>query len=330
VINTRAFIVEVNGVYYLFASGHWYRANDLGGTWQLAWDVPPSVADVKDTLAASHQVDLMAPKTNAVTSTPTIYVSTERAELIQSDGAANLVPVEGTDLVEMKNSDNAVFLYLDDQHYYVLISGRWFRADSLNGPWTFVPYEKLPPDFARIPDNDPKANVLASVKGTPQAEESVIADSIPQTATVNRTETKDMEASYDGDPQFQNIEGTPLSYAVNCPTPVIQVNPGAFYGVENGIWFTAPSAFGPWFVAVRVPAVIYSIPPSCPIHAQRQRGGVFLLSRMTFQSDAQVHGVRRKTLQVFFKFGDFLIQLFAKQFVPVQVFGNYVPGKFHK
>src|SRR6185503_3849105 len=73
------------------------------------------------------------------------------------------------------------------------------------------------------------------------------------------------EVRYDGAPQFQPIEGTPLSYAVNTPTPVIQVDPNTYYSVENGVWFVSTSPGGPWVVATSVPAVIYSIPPSSPL-----------------------------------------------------------------
>jgi hypothetical protein len=39
-----------------------------------------------------------------------------------------------------------------------------------------------------------------------------------------------------------------------------------WYGVENGVWFTASSAQGPWVVATSIPAAIYSIPPSSPLY----------------------------------------------------------------
>ena len=41
------------------------------------------------------------------------------------------------------------------------------------------------------------------------------------------------------------IEGTQLQYAVNSPTPVIQVSPQAYYAVENGVWFMATVPAGP-------------------------------------------------------------------------------------
>ena len=42
----------------------------------------------------------------------------------------------------------------------------------------------------RFPLYSPKADVLVSVPGTPQAKEAVIANSIPQTATITRTAAK--------------------------------------------------------------------------------------------------------------------------------------------
>ena len=104
-----------------------------------------------------------------------------------------------------------------------------------------------------------------SVPGTPEAEETVIANSIPQTSTVKRSEAK-LETAYDGDPLFEPIAGTPLQYAVNSPAPVIRVDAGSYYSVQNGVWFAGPSPAGPWSAATNVPAVIYSIPPSSPLY----------------------------------------------------------------
>ena len=53
------------------------------------------------------------------------------------------------------------------------------------------------------------------------------------------------------------------------PTPrrrCIQVSPTSWYAVENGVWFTAAAPAGPWAVATSVPSVIYTIPPSSPVH----------------------------------------------------------------
>ena len=36
--------------------------------------------------------------------------------------------------------------------------------------------------------------------------------------------------------------------------------------MQDAVWFTAPAAGGPWAVATSVPSVIYTIPPSSPLH----------------------------------------------------------------
>jgi len=107
--------------------------------------------------------------------------------------------------------------------------------------------------------------VRAAVPGTPQAQEAVIENSVPQVAAVKRSAAT-LEITYDGSPQFRPIEGTPLQYAVNAPIPVIEVDPSAYYALDNGVWFVSNSAFGAWSAATWVPPVIYSIPRSSPLH----------------------------------------------------------------
>ena len=73
--------------------------------------------------------------------------------------------------------------------------------------------------------------------GTPQAQEAVIANSIPQTATVTRAARRTFTATYDGPPQWRPIAGTPLTYAANAPTPIIRVDAKTYYALYNGVWF---------------------------------------------------------------------------------------------
>ena len=265
VINSQALILKIGVEYYLSAYDQWYQAVDLNGPWTLSTDPPQVLESAKQAAVASQTVDLMPPGTNSVGILPNIFVSTVPAELIQTEGPPNLVPIDGTDLMEVRNSDNALFFYDLNQLFYVLISGRWFDASSLQGPWGYVPYYELPKDFAKIPPTHPKGNVLVSVPGTPEADEAVVANAIPQTATVQRNEAK-LELTYDGAPQFLPIVGTPLLYAKNTAVPVIEVDPHTYYSVQNGVWFVATSPTGPWSVATSVPAVIYSIPVSSPLH----------------------------------------------------------------
>jgi hypothetical protein len=268
IINTRALLLldKNTGRYYLYLADQWEEANSIEGPWNTAKNPPASLANALEDARQSKAVDLLE-KDNEKTPGPlTVYVSTVSAELIITRGKPDLQPIDSTQLLACSNSDNDIFLNLTDQHYYILITGRWYRGKTLeHGSWEFVPGNSLPADFANIPENHPKGSVLASVPGTPQAKEAVISNSIPQTATVKRNEAK-ADVTYDGDPQFQPIAGTPLRYAINSPVPVIEVDSQSFFCVINGVWFAATSPEGPWVVADRIPVVIYTIPPSCPIH----------------------------------------------------------------
>jgi hypothetical protein len=110
----------------------------------------------------------------------------------------------------------------------------------------YVPGSELPADFRRIPPGVPAAEVLASVAGTSQAKEALIADSIPQTAVIPRRGGPSFTPVFDGAPQFRAIEGTPLQYVANSPDAIIEVNPSSFYALRRGVWFTASSVLGPW------------------------------------------------------------------------------------
>jgi hypothetical protein len=268
VINTRAILLLNTNIaatsYYLFAASNWYSAPSIEGPWMVDSNLPGDLHAALAAALATKQVDALYPK-KPLAAPPTVYVSTTPTELLQTTGVANMLSISGTDLLYISNTDNALFYYLDDGSYYLLISGRWFKARSLYGPWAFVPGAQLPGDFLRIPPDSPKANVLASVPGTPMAREAVIANSIPQTATIEREKAK-LAVSYEGAPSFAPIQGTPLLYATNTMTPVVKVNPTSYYACEGGVWFVSPSPTGPWAVALSVPQVIYTIPVTCPIH----------------------------------------------------------------
>ena len=115
---------------------------------------------------------------------PTIYTSQVPTELIVFKGQPDFVPIVGTQLLWASNTTSDVLINTANNNYYVLLAGRWFTAARLTGPWTFVASNALPPDFARIPPHSLAGAVLPTVAGTPQAQEAVIENSIPQTATV--------------------------------------------------------------------------------------------------------------------------------------------------
>jgi hypothetical protein len=273
VINTRAAMLSQLGssTWYLHVYDGWLQASAITGPWTIAMSPPMQIQNVVNDLAHNGQVDLLdggnaQPRPSLANGAPAIFVSTAPSELIVFKGQPNFQPVGASTLLFATNTTADVFVDSSSNSYYVLLSGRWFRAPALNGPWAFVSSKDLPSDFANIPPGSPAGVVLASVAGTPQAREAMIANSIPQTAAVNMVNGPNFEATYDGAPKLAPIEGTPLQYVVNSPAPVIRVDANTWYALQAGVWFTATSPSGPWMIAASVPAVIYSIPVSSPLH----------------------------------------------------------------
>lgn len=277
VLNTRALLIneERTGTYYLSIMGGWMKSPSLYDPWSVTKGQPAACDRIRTRIASTGDVDLMEgdkddtdPLEDGIV--PLIYVSTVPAELLQVDGEPKFTPIDGTSLLYVSNSGEDIFMDTSSQEFYTVISGRWFKSVSLSDSWSYVSAKHLPDDFGRIPAGSPKAGVLVSVPGTPQAQEAVIANEIPQTAVVTRSEAK-LNVVYDGAPQFAAITGTPMRYAINSATPVIYLEPtdeqrDTYFAVDNGVWFTSTSPMGPWTAAASVPDVVYTIPPSCPIY----------------------------------------------------------------
>ena len=277
IVNTRAFVAldDSTGRFYIHLFDGFVEAPAIAGPWTRSSKVPPSMISLESTLARQNVIDPMtgptdpknpAAKASLANGLPEVIVTTTPTELIVTDGPPDWVPIDGTMLLYVKNTTGNIFKDLNDQQTYVLATGRWFRAPDFAGPWQYIAGTELPPDFARIPDDSPKENVKAAVPYTVQADEALIANEIPQTATIDRAKASFRPEIDGGSPDMRPIPDTPLSYVFNSPSPIIMVSPTEWYGVQSGVWFTARSALGPWAVATSVPAVIYSIPASSPLY----------------------------------------------------------------
>lgn len=270
VINTRALILldPATRRYYLSIAGVWMSARGLEGPWMPDRMISPQLELARDRIARDDQVDLLDDDDRLadLAQPPEIHVSIRPAELLQTDGPPEYVPVADTRLLQVVNSPQRIFIDLDTQQHYALLSGRWYRSPRLDQPgWVHVAPHELPAGFAMIPPDHVAADVRAAVAGTPEAREAVIANTVPEMAGVAR-DGASLEVNYDGPASFRQIEGTSLQYAVNTATPVIRVDEFRFYALDNGVWFLAGSPYGPWTVASQVPAAIYTIPRSSPLH----------------------------------------------------------------
>src|SRR4051795_12335246 len=250
--------------YFLRSENSWLKSSDVKGPWVAAGSgrLPDSF---KKLPAEENWKDVKASlpgKVFPAGQVPKVFVSLQPAELILLTGEPKYVPVAGTALFWISNTDSDVFRMGKTGLVYYLVAGRWFSAQDFTGPWTFAT-TSLTDDFKKIPLEHERSRVLASVPGTDAANEAVLLAQIPQTARVNKKQTKAPDVAFQGDPQFAPIEQTSVQRAVNTDKDVFKVG-DAYYMCYQGVWFVAKTASGPWEVASSVPEQIYQIPPSSP------------------------------------------------------------------
>jgi len=268
IVNSPYFIVrDSGGKYYLNADGKWYLASEIMSEWKVTNYPPKEVKKQEEKFSKDQQVseaDKAIAETEKNKNGPQIIVRTAPAEIIITEGASVFTPIQGTQLLYVKNTESHIFMNIESQEYFILISGRWYASKSLKGPWAFVASDKLPADFAIIPEGSEKDIVLASVAGTPASKEALMDAQVPQTAAVDR-KTATVTVKYDGEPKFESIEGTTMSYAVNTSSSVI-LSEKTYYVCDNAIWFNGKSPNGPWTVSTEVPKDVQKIPPSSPVY----------------------------------------------------------------
>lgn len=267
VVNTNwpLFLDKSQSKYYLFTGKQWLTASSVNGPWSITATLPKDMSKVAQDPQWAGLAKAISPPATAPGYAPTVFYSTGAAEVILFQGQPVYSKIPGTQLVYASNTEADLFVHSPTQQYYYLAAGRWFRAGSLSGPWTYAT-PSLPADFANIPLNSPASRVLVSVPGTEAAKDAVLLAQIPTTVQVNAASAAaQAKVTYSGTPEFKSIEGTSLSYATNTSDKVIQVG-DVYYLCLQGIWFVSPNPQGPWTTATSVPSEIYTIPPSSPVY----------------------------------------------------------------
>ena len=260
VANTPFLILKYQNNFYLSNGELWYKASSATGNYLPEKKIPKAVKDLEKSLKTDEQAITEA-KGNFY---PKVIVSTVPAELIQTEGEPEFSSIEGTNLLYVSNTENYLLLDINNQHYYALLSGRWFTSNKLGGNWTYSNPENLPVDFAKIPEGSVMDAVLSSVPGTQAAQEAVKDAQVPYAAIVNRSTTT-AEVEYDGNPVFEMIQGTNIQLATNSSGTVL-LEGNTYFLVDDGIWFSSNSPYGPWVVSDYRPEHVNEIPPSSPAY----------------------------------------------------------------
>ena len=167
----------------------------------------------------------------------------------------------GTKLLWVSNTESDVFRLEKTGPVYYLVSGRWFSAPDFTGPWTFAT-PALPDDVQAASRSSTNARASSPRSPAPtRRSKAVLLAQIPQTARVDKKSVKAPEVSYQGEPQFQPVEKTTVSRAVNTDKDIVKVG-DLYYMCFQGVWFMAKAPTGPWEVTGAVPKEIYEIPVS--------------------------------------------------------------------
>ena len=259
VLNTPFAVVRKQGGkdHYLSSGKFWYTAKSALGPW-LQTDSPPK--DLEQMLAEAAQDVAAAPD-----KAPAIVAADEPTELVVTSGKPDWQALPGGDLLYVKNTETAWLRELSTNNMYLLLSGRWYRSKSQSGPWTFVRSDELPQSFAQIPPESDIGGLRVSVAGTEEANDAMLDAQIPETAAIERSKAS-LTVEYDGQPKFEKIKGTEVSYAINTAAQVLRID-NRYYAVDNGVWFDSSSATGPWAVSDSIPSEeIQQIPPSSPVY----------------------------------------------------------------
>jgi hypothetical protein len=258
-----------DGPLFLCHGERWLTAGALDGEWDWAAAVPG------DFTAIPHNANwtqarscLAASPGDTADDPPTVFFSDRPAELLLTDGAPGWEAIGDRGLSYATNTEQELFRAGSD--YFLLLSGRWFSAVSLDGPWTRA--TELPDAFRDIPPEDSNqphemSYVRSSIPGTEEAWEAALVASIPRKAEIQRgtEDSLDIHVTYAGEPVFAPIEDTGIDLAVNTSYQVLRYE-GVYYLCHNATWLTGPAPNGPWQFADSIPGQFSNIPPSSPAY----------------------------------------------------------------
>ena len=261
-----------DGPLYLCHEDAWLTAGALDGEWRWAQSLSTDFEKLPAGQNWNRTRECLPDNVNKPvvpkSAPPQVFYSSEPAELLLTDGQPEWAPIGDRGLTYASNSEQELFRV--GNVHYVLLSGRWFRAASLGGPWTRA--QELPEAFQDIPPEESDephemSYVRSSVPGTEEAWEAALVASIPRKAEIRRGSEAELEieVSYAGDPVFEPIEETGIDMAVNTSYQVLRYR-DVYYLCHNATWLTSPGPRGPWTFADAIPEAFATIPPTSPAY----------------------------------------------------------------
>ena len=267
VVNTPFFIVQdtVTGLFYLKGAEAWYSGRDVKGPWTAMRSSPPDeivllarqrvpeppAEGAADSIAAAEPADRGEPVV------PEVVVRTTPAEVIQTSGEPKFEPSKAP-----RCSTSRIPMTTSSWTSTRSSTTCWSRAAGTRrsrspaGRGRTCPATNCRRTFRTFRPGPTWETCAPTYPAPRKRKKPLLENSIPQTAAVDR-KTATVEVKYDGDPKFEKIEGTSMSYAVNTDKSVLLID-SKYYVCDPAIWFESAKAMGPWAVSTQVPPDVQS------------------------------------------------------------------------
>lgn len=201
--------------------------------------------------ALANDVLTQAPPPGFNTAPPPIAVRSKPTVLLFVNGEPVGSPIAGTGLELIVNAGWPLFRMTGDKQRHYLFDGeRWLESKSLDRGWKST--SKLPPDFARLPDEPQFTAVRAAVP--PRKVEGRAP------AVLYVKEPTELIVT-DGRARFEEIPDTGgLERVTNTESQLFRLDDRWFY-LASGRWFsTAKLDRGPWIYTPMPPDAFSRIP----------------------------------------------------------------------
>ena len=163
VTNTQSDLFELEGQFYYLASGRWFSASDLAGTWSAVEKLPESFAKIPPEHDKGHvlvsvpgTVDARAALIEAAIPRKASISRNAGADLqVSYAGEPQFVDIDGTGLKRAVNTPYQIIQF--NGYYYLCYKAVWYFAIKAEGPWSVA--TNIPPEIYKIPASDPAHNV---------------------------------------------------------------------------------------------------------------------------------------------------------------------------
>lgn len=241
------------GAYWTRLGRTWLHADRLQGPYVDGVRPPPALA------ALPPLPDAASPNKNAA---PEIYVRRNRTVIVHLTGNLLLDPIgKAGGLHVVNNTDADLFFHGRENRYFLLVGGRWYDTDHLEGTWE--PTISLPSAFRDLPADHARGYARVAMPGTREhgAALAEVARLAMRRVSIDRT----ISVRYHGPPQFEAIPEADVAFATNTTQDVFAAG-GLYYACADGVWYLSAAATGPWSVCAIVPDALYATPADHPTH----------------------------------------------------------------